>query len=605
MKKNKNALIRLFKMLFKMFPKRISLILICTTLSSIVVGMPSVFMQKLYSLIETNAGWEKLSGSVLKIIIIIICIYILHNSMNFYAKRKTALITQEFLYKLRQMMFDSMQRSEVAYFDKNQVGDIMSVYTNDIDTLRQIISQSLPQLFLSIVVVTTNFVIMLYYSFYLALVVLVGLFILVLVVKKVGAKSGQYFKQQQAHIGKLESYIEENLSGLKVVKVFNYEDRAFKNFEKLNSDLLNSSVNANIKANIIQPIAFNVVNFIYIAIALFGWLFIHYKVQNVSFSNLAFSISITIPFLNVTRQVAGNVNAIVGQLNYIMMASAGAERIFKLLDEKSEIDDGDVSLVIKDNQRFWKVGNDYVLLKGDVEFKDVSFGYDENKDVIKNINIYANYGQKVALVGATGSGKTTIINLINRFYDVKSGSITFDGIDVRRIKKSDLRKLIGVVLQDVHLFNGTVMDNIRYGRLDASDEECIEAAKSVSADDFIQRLPQGYQTIIKENGSNLSQGQKQLLSIARCKVSNPLVMILDEATSSIDTQTELLVQNGMDNLMNERTVFVIAHRLSTIKNSDVIMVIDKGEIVERGNHQKLIENRGMYYRLYTGDFNLE
>ena len=517
-----------------------------------------------------------------------------------------------------------MQSLPIKYFDTHTHGDIMSYYTNDIDTLRQLISQSMPQLFTSLLTIIALLFYMLYLSVWMTLVVFLGVFAMTMVTKKIGGNSARYFVKQQKAIGVVEGYIEEMMNGQKVVQVFCHEEESKKDFDRINDQLFKDAESANIFANILMPIMGNIGNILYVLIAFIGGVLIIANAPNLSLSGQAISVAVVVPFLNMTRQFTMSISQVSQQINSVVMAMAGTERIFELMDEKPETDDGYVTLVnanIDENGNItesekrtgiwaWRHPHHdgtvtYTRLMGDVRLFDVDFGYVPDKIVLHNIDIYAEPGQKIAFVGATGAGKTTITNLINRFYDIADGKIRYDGININKIKKADLRRSLGVVLQDVNLFTGTVMDNIRYGRLDATDEECIAAAKLANAHGFIEMLPEGYNTVLKGDGSGLSQGQRQLISIARAAVADPPVMILDEATSSIDTRTEAIVQKGMDRLMQGRTVFVIAHRLSTVQNSDVIMVLDHGRIIERGSHKKLIEEKGKYYQLYTGAFELE
>ena len=535
-----------------------------------------------------------------------------------------AYMTQGFLDKLRREMFDGMQDLPIKYFDTHQHGDIMSYYTNDIDTLRQLVSQAIPSFIQAGAIVLCVLAIMLYYSVLMTLVLLLGVVAMIFVAKKVGGGSARFFLRQQKSVAKTEGYIQEMMNGQKVVKVFCHEDACLAGFDEINDALCDDSFRANAYANILGPIIGNIGNVLYVTLALVGGVFLLANVPNVSISGAAFSVSILIPFLNMSKQFTGNVNQLTQQINSIVMAGAGAERIFTLVEEKPEADNGYVTLVNaniapdgtitesaeRTGRWAWRHPHSdgsltYTELRGDVRMVDVDFGYEGGKEVLHDVSVYAEPGQKVAFVGATGAGKTTITNLINRFYDIADGKIRYDGININKIKKSDLRRSLGLVLQDTNLFTGSVLDNIRYGRLDATDEECVAAAELAGADDFITRLPDGYNTQLTNNGANLSQGQRQLIAIARAAVADPPVMILDEATSSIDTRTEAIVQRGMDKLMEGRTVFVIAHRLSTVKNSDVIMVLDHGRIIERGSHEKLIAEKGMYYQLYTGAFELE
>lgn len=626
-KTKKGTVKRLIKMLFEFYPVQMPLVLFGIIFSAVVSSIPSVFMQNIIAIVEKSwksGDWEAVSGQIVEFVGILLVLYILSLISAFAYTRMMAGITQGFLKKLRVKMFNGMQNLPIKYFDTHNHGDIMSYYTNDIDTLRQMVSQSITQLLISSVTVITIFSIMIYFSVWMTLIVLLGVVGSIWVTKKVGGNSAKYFVRQQMSIGKAEGYIEEIMNGQKVVQVFCHERECEEDFDKINEELFHNSENANKYANMLMPILSNIGNVMYVVVALAGGILLLANVPNISLSGMAIGISIVVPFLNMTKQFCGNISQVSNQVNAVVMGIAGAERIFELLDEKPEEDEGYVTLVnvkeengelkeCKERTGMWAWKHPhkadgtvtYERLKGDVRMVDVDFGYEPDKTVLHDITLYAEPGQKVAFVGATGAGKTTITNLINRFYDIQDGKIRYDGININKIRKSDLRRSLGVILQETNLFTGTVMDNIRYGRLDATDEECIAAAKLAGAHDFITRLPEGYNTPLTENGANLSQGQRQLLSIARAAVLDPPVMIMDEATSSIDTRTEAIVQKGMDALMHGRTVFVIAHRLSTVRNSDVIMVLEKGRIIERGTHDMLIEEKGKYYQLYTGAFELE
>ena len=621
----KGTLKRLFRMLFSFYPVALPLVILCIVLSAAVSAMPSIFTQNIIAVLEQNAGagWAVIGPKVIRLTMILAGMYLFSLVLSFTYTRAMAVLTQGALKKMREQLFDHMQNLPIKYFDTHAHGDIMSHYTNDIDTLRQLISQSLPQLLVSGVMVLTLFSIMLYYSVWMAMVVLFGVSLMLVVIRKISGNSAKYFMRQQKSIGKTEGYIEEMMAGQKVIKVFCHEDEAKTDFDAVNDALFHDSEQANTFANILAPVIMNIGNLIYVMVAMAGGAFLLSKAPNLSISGLAFSISIVVPFLNMTRQFSGNINQVSQQLNAVIMGLAGASRMFALLDEQPEADDGTVTLVnaketdgvlteSTDRTGIWAWKQPlpdgtvrYTRLSGDVRLQDVDFGYEPDKSVLHDITLFAEPGQKVAFVGATGAGKTTITNLLNRFYDIADGKIRYDGININKIRKPDLRRAIGIVLQDTNLFTGTVMENIRYGKLDATDEECVEAAKLAGADDFVTRLPEGYQTPLSANGSNLSQGQRQLIAIARAAVADPPVMILDEATSSIDTRTEAIVQRGMDALMKGRTVFVIAHRLSTVQNSDVIMVLENGRIIERGSHAHLIAEGGKYYQLYTGAFELE
>ena len=626
---DKGTLGRVVKLLFKSYPVLIPITIFCIVFSAMVSSIPSLFIKNVLEVVDKytesgNFNWSEASKEIIPIVAILAGLYILSLIFITTYTQLMAYITQGFLSKMRCKMFDGMQNLPIKYFDTNKHGDIMSYYTNDIDTLRQLISQSLPQLLQSSIIVCTVLFLMLWYSVWMTLVVLTGVVAMLFVSKKIGGGSAKYFIRQQKSIGKAEGFIQEMMNGQKVIKVFSHEDEAVADFDKINNELYEDSRRAHSYANMLGPIIMNIGNVLYVLCAIASGVFLLSGLKNVSISGMAFGIPMLVPFLNMTKQFTGNINTLSQQLNSIIMGLAGAKRMFTLMDQIPETDDGYVTLVncnIDENGNItecdhqtghwaWKHPHSdgtltYTELKGDVRLTEVDFAYEEGKDVLHDITIYAQPGQKVAFVGATGAGKTTITNLINRFYDIADGKVRYDGININKIKKSDLRRSLGIVLQETNLFTGTVMDNIRYGRLEATDEECIEAAKLAGADDFITRLPEGYNTELTNNGANLSQGQRQLIAIARAAVANPPVMILDEATSSIDTRTEAIVARGMDKLMEGRTVFVIAHRLSTVKNSDVIMVLDHGRIIERGNHEKLIEEKGTYYQLYTGAFELE
>ena len=622
----KNTFIRLIKTLFEFYPVLLPIIIALILFNSVVSSIPSVFMQNIIAVIEKywrTKNWAQAQVEVFSFVSILAILYILSLIASFTYNRLMAVVTQGSLMKFREKMFARMESLPIRYFDTNAHGDIMSIYTNDTDTLRQLISQSLPALMQTSIVLLTVFCIMIYYSFWLTGVVLIGCIIMFFITKNFGSKSSRFFIKQQQTLGATEGYIEEMMNGQKVIKVFNHEEDAIAGFDKVNNAWFEASRKANTFANILMPVLHNMGNILYVLIALTGGVLLYLKTPNVSLSGMALNISIVVPFLNMTKQFTGQIGQISQQINSVVMGLAGASRIFGLLDEEPEFDEGYVTLVnakevngelVETTERTemwaWKHPHEdgtvtYTRLEGDVEMHDVDFAYNPNKMILHNITLYAKPGQKVAFVGATGAGKTTITNLINRFYDIEDGKIRYDGININKIKKPDLRRSLGIILQDTNLFTGTVMDNIRYGYLEATDEQCIEAAKLAGADDFITRLPDGYNTMLTGNGASLSQGQRQLIAIARAAVADPPVMIMDEATSSIDTRTEAIVQKGMDALMKGRTVFVIAHRLSTVQNSDVIMVLDHGHIIERGSHDDLIKQKGQYYQLYTGAFELE
>ena len=625
----KGTLGRILRTLFGFFPVLMPLVVLCIVFSAAVGAIPSLFMSRVIAIIEgavaEGTAFSAVSGEIIRLVVMLAVFYLLALLSTFVYNRAMAVITQGFLYKLRKKMFDGMQNLPIRYFDTHKNGDIMSYYTNDIDTLREMVSRSFPQLLMSGVTLLTVFAIMLYFSVWLTILVVAGVLVMVLLSGKIGGGSAKYFVRQQISLGKTEGYIQEMMNGQKVVKVFCHEKESIEGFDRINDALFADAEKANKYANTLMPILNNIGNILYALVAILGGVLLVSGAKNLSFSGEALvGISVIVPFLNMTKQFSGNVSQVSQQINAVVMGLAGAERIFALTDEQPEPDDGYVTLVNAREENgaltecaertglwAWKHPHaadgsvSYTRLQGDVRFYDVDFGYTPEKTVLHNITLYAEPGQKVAFVGATGAGKTTITNLINRFYDIADGKIRYDGININKIRKADLRHSLGIVLQETNLFTGTVMDNIRYGRLDATDEECRRAAELAGAHDFITRLPDGYDTMLTSNGTNLSQGQRQLIAIARAAVADPPVMIMDEATSSIDTHTEAVVQKGMDNLMKGRTVFVIAHRLSTVRNADVIMVLENGRIIERGNHDKLIADRGKYYQLYTGAFELE
>ena len=620
---------RIIKMLFSFYPVLLPLVMAGVLLCGLINSIGSVFLQKALEVISTSwqtGDWTAAQPKILGLVTVLAIIYLIGNISSLFWNRYMGVVTQGSLEKLREKMFNRMQDLPIRYFDTNQRGDIMSHYTNDIDTLRQMISQSLPNLLQTIIVLATVLGIMFYFSAWMGLVIIAGVAVMTFLTKLLGSNSAHFFIAQQMELGVVEGHIEEVMNGQKVVKAFCHERAAEEDFDERNEKLFEVSQKANMFANILMPILMNLGNLIYVMVALAGGVFLALDVPNLSFSGLPLSIAVVVPFLNMTKQFCGQIGQVSQQINAVVMGLAGAERIFELLDQEPEVDEGYVTLVdAQVNPDTWEIEEadhrtglwawkhphkadgtvTYVPLRGDVRMVDVDFGYTPDHEVLHGVSVYAKPGQKVAFVGATGAGKTTITNLINRFYDIADGKIRYDGINVNKIKKADLRRSLGVVLQDVNLFTGTVMDNIRYGKLDATDEECIKAAELAGADDFIRRLPDGYNTMLTGNGSQLSQGQRQLVSIARAAVADPPAMILDEATSSIDTRTEAIVQRGMDALMQGRTTFVIAHRLSTVRNSDVIICLDHGRVIERGTHDELIAKKGYYYQLYTGAFELE
>ncbi len=648
-KLDKGTLKRLLKILFTEYKGIVSIFFIMLLISSVCGSINGVFLNRVYEVLENFVNYKtgksdvvvETSQAWMSIVItlsVLSGIYLIGLIANFIFNRIGAVLTQRFLRDMRNKLFAKMQTLPIRYFDTNHHGDIMSVYTNDVDALRQLISQSIPQLCSTIITLIVVAVTMLFLSVTFTIAVVVGVVIIIFVTKVIGGNSAKYFMAQQQAVGAMEGYVEEMMHGQKVVKVFCHEEESKQKMQEVNNQLYEVSYKANAFSNMLMPIIHNIGNVMYVLIAfLGGGLLILGELKNIDILNISFKtlfssktfinileVNIVISFLGMSRHFANTLGQISGQINSVVMGMAGASRIFNVLDQKGEQDNGYVTLVnacedengnlveCEERTGIWAWRHPhgdgtltYTKLKGDIVFDDVDFGYTEDKIVLHNVSLYANAGQKIAFVGATGAGKTTITNLINRFYDIADGKIRYDGININKIKKPDLRRSLGIVLQDTNLFTGTVMDNIRYGRLDATDQDCIEAAKLANAHDFITRLPEGYNTMLTSDGANLSQGQRQLISIARAAVADAPVMILDEATSSIDTRTEALVQKGTDSLMKGRTVFVIAHRLSTVQNSDVIMVLEQGRIIERGTHQQLIEKKGKYYSLYTGAFELE
>ena len=619
--------LRTLKMLFEFYPVLLPVVLVCIVANGVIQTIPNVFMERVLAIVQDSwesGDWASVSGAVLANVGVLVALYLAGIAVNAFWNQAMAIVTQGSLKKFRVAMFDHMQDLPVRYFDTHQHGDVMSYYTNDIDAMRMMISQSLPQLLLTSLIMLSVMIIMFFYSVPMALVVIAGAACMAWATKFLGGRSAKNFLRQQRAVAKLEGSVEEFMGGERVIKVFCHEQEAEADFARINEEWEDAARKANSYANTLMPILMNMGNLLYVIVAIAAGVLISAHAPNLSISGLPLTVAVAVPFLNMTKQFAAQIGQVSNQINFVVMGLAGAERIFELLDEEPEQDAGYVTLanmavehgeLVESEKRTglwaWKHTHkstgitDYVPLRGDVRMEHVDFGYVPGHEVLHDVSVYAKPGQKVAFVGATGAGKTTITNLINRFYDIADGKIRYDGINVNKIRKSDLRRSLGVVLQDVNLFTGTVMDNIRYGKLDATDEECVAAAKLAGADDFITRLPQGYETMLTDNAAQLSQGQRQLISIARAAVADPPAMILDEATSSIDTRTEAIVQRGMDALMQGRTTFVIAHRLSTVRNSDVIICLDHGRVIERGTHDELIAKRGYYYQLYTGAFELE
>ena len=611
---------RLVGYIFKGYKLRFFVVFVCIIINALAGVAGSLFLKELINdhiggmIAQKQAGLTPDATPLIWALVKMGCIYLVGMVCAFLQNRIMVTISQGVQKSIRDEMFEKMQRLPISYFDRNTHGDIMSHYTNDIDTLRQMLSQSIPQAFSSLITIVAVFISMCVLSLPLTGFVIVSLIVMMMITGKIAGKSGKFFVAQQTSIAEVNGYIEEMINGQKIVKVFNHEQPSKEAFDELNEELYVNAREANGFANILGPINNNLGHLQYALIAVLGGVLAINGIGGLMLGDIA-------AFLQLSRSFTMPINQIVQQFNFIIMALAGAKRIFELIDEKPEVDDGYVTLVnaktgangeIKETDEHtgmwaWKHPHEtgevtYTPLKGEVTMNEVDFGYVENKIVLHDVTLYANPGEKVAFVGSTGAGKTTITNLINRFYDIADGKIRYDGININKIKKADLRRSLGMVLQATNLFTGTVKENIMFGKLDATDEEIVAAAKLANADDFIRRLPQGYDTMLTENGAQLSQGQRQLIAIARAAIADPPVMILDEATSSIDTRTEEIVSKGMDGLMKGRTVFVIAHRLSTIKNSDVIMVLEQGRIIERGNHEKLISEKGRYYKLYTGAF---
>lgn len=628
MNKKSSVMFRLIKQLFKLYKPLLILVIVCILLTSAGAVSASVFLQQIIDKVITPGLASSLAAvktTLLKLLMTMLAIYIIAIIASITYTQIMVYVTQSFLTEIRTALFNKMESLPISYFDQNLRGDIMSTYTNDVDTIRQLVSQTFPQLISSSVTVCTVFVIMMTYSLWLTIIIVFATVVIFLVSKKIGGGSAKYFIKRQNSLAKQEGFIEEMMHGQKVIKVFCHEEKSMEDFDKITEELFEDTYKANSYANILGPIIHNIGNILYVIVAVVGIILYMSDITNISLKGKGtLEIGVVVSFLSMARQFANQFNTVSQQANSLIMAVAGTKRVFDILDQQEEVDNGYVTLIYanidesgniteskeRTGKWAWKHPHGdgtltYTELKGDIVLDDVDFAYVPGKTILHDVSVYAKPTQRIALVGATGAGKTTITNLINRFYDIEDGKVRYDGININKIKKADLRRSIGIVLQDTSLFSGTVKDNIKYGKLDATDEEVYAAAKIANAYDFIMRLPQGFDTMIANDGANLSQGQRQLLSIARAAIANVPVLILDEATSSIDTRTESIVQKGMDQLMKGRTVFVIAHRLSTIQNCDAIMVMDHGRIIERGTHESLINEKGYYYQLYTGAFELE
>ncbi|MBR8823579.1 putative ABC transporter ATP-binding protein [Fusobacterium necrophorum] len=617
---NVTELFQLLKMIFQYYPILFPTTLVCTFLNPLAGTVSSVFIREIIAVIEKNTKrgeWNMVSLQLLPFLYALVGCYLFSLTMALVSGQLMAVITPGILKKIRGKMFSQMQKLPIQYFDKHSYGEIMSHYTNDVDSLRQLVSQGFPQLFISFITAITVLSIMLYYCLWLTFLVLIAVIFISMITQKIGRNSIVHFSSQQNSLGKLEGFIEERINGQKIIQTLCQEEKNKHSFDTLNDTLFQEAKQANTYTNILNPILNSTGNFLYVIIVITGAFLLYFHIPNLSISGLPISMSIIIPFLNLSKTFSGSVNQVSQQMNAVASGIAGMKRISSLLKETTESDVGEVTLIRTENsensKKIWtwkyrKPGKTlpyYKELRGEIHWKAVKFEYEEGKAVLENISLHVQPGKKIALVGATGAGKTTIANLLNRFYDVTAGEIYYDGINIQKISKKALRHSLGMVLQDTHLFTGSILENIRYGRLEATEEECISIAKLIGANDFISRLPEGYHTFLSETIDTLSTGQRQLIAIARAAIADPPIMILDEATSSIDTKTENIIQRAMEILMQGRTVFIIAHRLSTVKSADLILVLEKGHIIEQGNHASLMAQKGQYYQLYTSDFELE